>query len=88
MDKTIAVEVIKDYTSMEKSKRNRKSPGKTERREKQINQVHQLPSPFPASGIADTVQELVEIYESVERSYRAAIMAGETPPGVAQSTNY
>jgi len=73
---------------MSKIKRNRKSPGKTERRKKSINQAHQLPSPFPISRIADTAQELVEIYESVERSYRAAIMAGETPPGVAQSTNY
>ena len=73
---------------MAKTKRNPQSPGKIERRKKSINQAHQLLSPFPISRIADTAQELVEIYESVERSYRAAIMAGETPPGVAQSTNY
>jgi hypothetical protein len=36
----------------------------------------------------DTALELVEIYESVERSYRAAVMAGETHAGVAYSTNY
>ena len=36
----------------------------------------------------DTAYEIVEIYESVERSYRAAMMAGETFAGVAQSTNY
>jgi hypothetical protein len=38
--------------------------------------------------IGDTALELVEVYESVERSYRAAVMAGETHAGVAYSTNY
>jgi hypothetical protein len=38
--------------------------------------------------LGDTALELVEIYEAVERSYRAAVMAGETHAGVAYSTNY
>ena len=37
---------------------------------------------------ADTALELVEVYEAVERNYRAAIMAGEVHAGVAYSTNY
>jgi hypothetical protein len=37
---------------------------------------------------ADTALELVEVYEAVERTYRAAVMAGETQAGVAYSTNY
>ncbi len=37
---------------------------------------------------ADTALELVEVYEAVERTYRAAVMAGETHTGVAYSTNY
>ena len=36
----------------------------------------------------DTALELVEVYEAVERTYRAAVMAGETHAGVAYSTNY
>ncbi len=36
----------------------------------------------------DTALELVEVYEAVERSYRAAVMAGTTHAGVAYSTNY
>lgn len=40
---------------------------------------------YPA---ADTALELVEVYEAVERTYRAAVMAGETHAGVAYSTNY
>jgi len=38
--------------------------------------------------VADTALELVEVYEAVERTYRAAVMAGETHAGVAYSTNY
>ncbi len=38
--------------------------------------------------VGDTALELVEVYEAVERSYRAAVMAGETHTGVAYSTNY
>ena len=37
---------------------------------------------------ADTALELVKVYEAVERTYRAAVMAGETQAGVAYSTNY
>ena len=40
------------------------------------------------SPAADTALELVEVYEAVERTYRAAVMAGETQAGVAYSTNY
>lgn len=50
--------------------------------------VDELLAELPASGLTDTAQALVEIYESVERSYRAAVMAGEMHPRVAQSTNY
>ena len=40
---------------------------------------------YPA---ADTALELVEVYEAIERTYRAAVMAGETQAGLAYSTNY
>jgi hypothetical protein len=40
------------------------------------------------SAPADTALELVEVYEAIERTYRAAVMAGETHAGVAYSTNY
>lgn len=40
------------------------------------------------STAGDTALELVEVYEAVERTYRAAVMAGETHAGVAYSTNY
>ena len=50
--------------------------------------VDELLAQLPAAGLSDTAQALVEIYESVERSYRAAVMAGEVHPRVAQSTNY
>lgn len=73
---------------MKKTKRNTDRPGKEKPRKAQIHDVDEFPSGFPSSEIADTAQELVEIYESVERSYRAAIMAGETPAGIARSTNY
>lgn len=50
--------------------------------------VDELLAQLPAGGLTDTAQALVEIYESVERSYRPAVMAGEIHPRVAQSTNY
>jgi hypothetical protein len=50
--------------------------------------VDELLAQLPAAGLSDTAQAIVEIYESVERSYRAAVMAGEFHPRVAQSTNY
>jgi len=37
---------------------------------------------------SDTAFDLVQVYESVERSYRAAAMACEAPAGMAFSTNY
>lgn len=40
------------------------------------------------SSPGDTALELVEVYEAVERTYRAAVMAGEAHAGVAYSTNY
>jgi hypothetical protein len=36
----------------------------------------------------DTALELVEVYEAVERVYRAAIMASQTGAGIADSTKY
>ena len=50
--------------------------------------VDEMLAQLPAAGLTDTAQAIVEIYESVERSYRAAVMAGEVHPRVAQSTNY
>lgn len=50
--------------------------------------VEQMLSNLQGSGGNDTVAELMEVYESIERSYRAAAMAGEPTPHVAYSTNY
>jgi hypothetical protein len=50
--------------------------------------VEQLLAKLPPQAGNDTASALVEIYESVERSYRAAIMAGEAHPRVTHSTNY
>lgn len=36
----------------------------------------------------DTVSQLMEVYECIERSYRAASQLGEVAPHVAYSTNY
>jgi len=36
----------------------------------------------------DRALELAEVYEAVERSYRAAVMAGDSHAGLAYSTNY
>ncbi len=55
---------------------------------KRSQNVDELLVQLPTAGLSDTAQALVEIYESVERSYRAAVMAGEVHPRVAQSTNY
>lgn len=55
---------------------------------KQPQTVEEILAQLPAAGDSDTVFALMEIYESVERSYRAAAMAGEVQPRVAQSTNY
>lgn len=63
----------------------KQSPGRRSPKEQTVEEVL---SELPAAGDTDTVFALMEIYESVERSYRAAVMAGEVQPRVAQSTNY
>lgn len=50
--------------------------------------VEEILSTLPTAGDADTVMALMEVYESIERSYRSAVMSGEAQPRVAQSTNY
>jgi hypothetical protein len=66
------------------TRKGRNRPKKVKRKAKSAGFVRSTPeAPSP-----DTASEIVEIYESVERSYRAAMMAGETFAGVAQSTNY
>ena len=49
--------------------------------------VDELLAQLPSAGITDTAFALVEIYESVERSYRAAAMAGEAHQRITSSTN-
>jgi hypothetical protein len=62
---------------------------RTKRREKKVrsSSVDRILKNQKYPG-ADTALELVEVYEAVERTYRAAVMAGETHAGVAYSTNY
>ena len=67
----------KPVTSRSKSKGKKARPGSVNRLLKKRERT-----------VADTAIELVEVYEAVERSYRAAVMAGETHAGVAYSTNY
>ena len=50
--------------------------------------VEELLSSLPSAGTVDTASALMEVYEAVERSYRAAVMAGEVQPSASQSTNY
>lgn len=50
--------------------------------------VEQLLAELPPAGETDTANALVEIYEAVERAYRAAVMAGQTRPRLAQTTNF
>ena len=78
---------------MRKRHSNSKGSKKTAKRSsapvvRKDQNVDELLAQLPAAGLTDTAQALVEIYESVERSYRAAVMAGEVHPRVAQSTNY
>lgn len=78
---------------MRKRRSNSKVSKKTAKRSldplvRKDQNVDELLAQLPAAGLTDTAQVLVEIYELVERSYRAAVMAGETHPRVAQSTNY
>jgi len=63
----------------------KKSPDHGLRKEQTVDEIL---SDLPAAGEADTVMALMEVYESIERSYRSAVMAGEVQPRVAQSTNY
>ena len=67
----------KPVTSRSKSKGKKARPGSVNRLLKKRENT-----------TADTALELVQVYEAVERSYRAAVMAGETHAGVAYSTNY
>jgi Mg-chelatase subunit ChlD len=50
--------------------------------------VEQLLADLPPAGETDTANALVEIYEAVERAYRAAVMAGQTHPRLTQTTNF
>ena len=50
--------------------------------------VEELLSSLPSTSTTDTAFALMEVYEAVERSYRAAVMAGEVQPSASQSTNY
>ncbi len=64
--------------------RNRSKVKVKKARSDSVNQLLKLPE----CDVGDTALELVEVYESVERSYRAAVMAGASHPGIAYSTNY
>ncbi len=50
--------------------------------------VEDMLSKLHDSAADDTVSQLMEVYESIERSYRAAAIAGEAASHVAYSTNY
>lgn len=50
--------------------------------------VEELLSSLHSTSTTDTAFALMEVYEAVERSYRAAVMAGEVQPSATQSTNY
>ncbi len=67
----------KRVTNRNKSKGKKTRPGSVNRVLK--NQEH---------TIADTAIDLVQVYEAVERSYRAAVMVGEPNARVKYSTNY
>jgi DTW domain-containing protein YfiP len=49
--------------------------------EEMLSQLHGAPND-------DTVSQLMDVYESIERSYRAAAMAGEAAPHVSNSANF
>jgi hypothetical protein len=68
-------------------RRRAKSKNKPKGKKAGSGSVNRL-SKNKENTVGDTALELVEVYESVERSYRAAVMAGETHAGVAYSTNY
>ena len=60
---------------------------KSEEGIQQAQTAEELLAHLPATGDTDTIHALMEVYESVERSYRAAMMAGTAAPRVASSTN-
>lgn len=60
----------------------------SQRPNEHVGEVEQILGAMAGSDDTDTVMALMEVYESVERSYRAAVLAGEVHPRVAQSTNY
>ena len=50
--------------------------------------VEELLAELPPASETDMANALVEIYEAVERAYRAAVMASQTHPRLAQTTNF
>jgi hypothetical protein len=60
----------------------------TERQKEHVETVEEMLCELREIGADDTVSQLMEVYESIERSYRAAAMAGEASSQVAYSTNY
>lgn len=57
-------------------------------KEKVTETVEQMLSELKGAETNDTVSDLMDVYESIERSYRAAVLAGEVTPHVSYSTNY
>lgn len=49
--------------------------------------VDQMLTELRGSAGGDTVSDLMDVYESIERSYRAAAMVSEGHPSVSYSTN-
>lgn len=47
----------------------------------------QLPEELLSQATPDTASTMMEIYESIEQSYRAAMMAGIVTSHVSNSTN-
>lgn len=41
-----------------------------------------------ATKSMNTADALMDVYESIERSYRDAVLAGEVQPSIASTTNY
>ena len=53
----------------------------------QAKTAEEILAHLSATGDTDTAYALMEVYESVERSYRAAMTAGTASPRVSSSTN-
>lgn len=45
-------------------------------------------APGAGSGAGDTAAALVEVYERMEQSYRAAAIAGRVPAQASSTTNF